>query len=120
MKIYLDDNLTDRTLAALLVKAGHAVVQPAAAGLAGASDPRHLEYSIRQGLAVLTSDRDDFRELHDLVLAAGGAHPGIFVVRYDNDPTRDMKPRHIVAAIATLLRSGAPAVNQFIVLNQWR
>ena len=120
MKIYLDDNLAGQTLGALLIKAGHTVVQPAAGGLAGASDARHLEYAIRQGLTALTRDRDDFRELHDLVLTAGGAHPGILVVRYDNDPTRDMKPRHIVAAIAKLVRSGAPVVNQFIVLNQWR
>ena len=120
MKIYLDDNLTGRTLAALLMNAGHTVVQPTAAGLAGASDARHLEYAIRNGLAVLTRDRDDFRELHQLVLTAGGGHPGILVVRFDNDPTRDMKPKHIVAAIGKLVRSGTPVVNQFIVLNQWR
>jgi len=86
----------------------------------GASDARHLEYAIRQGLTGLTSDLRDFRELHQLVLTAGGSHPGILVVRYDNDPKRDMKPKHIVAAIAKLARSGAPVVNQFIVLNQWR
>jgi predicted nuclease of predicted toxin-antitoxin system len=120
MRIYLDDNLTDRTLAALLVEAGHTVVQPAAAGLTGASDPRHLEYAIRQGLAVLTSDRDDFRDLHQLVLTSGGGHPGIMVVRFENNPARDMKPKHIVAAIGKLVRFGSPVANQFIVLNQWR
>jgi predicted nuclease of predicted toxin-antitoxin system len=120
MKIYLDDNLTDRTLAALLTKAGRMVVQPAAAGLAGASDPRRPEYAIRQGLTVLTSDCDDFRELHQLVLTAGGSHPGILVVRFENNPARDMKPKHIVAAIGKLIRSGSPVTNQFIVLNQWR
>jgi predicted nuclease of predicted toxin-antitoxin system len=120
MKIYLDDNLTDRTLEALLVKAGHTVVQPAAVGLARASDPRHFEYAIRQGLIALTSDRDDFRELHELIRTAGGNHHGILVVRYDNDSKRDMKPKHIVAAIGKFVRSGATVVNQVIVLNQWR
>ena len=120
MKIYLDDNLDDRTLAALLVKAGHTVVRPSDAGLAGESDVRHLEYAIRHGLTVLTSDRRDFRELHQLVLTAGGGHPGILLVRYDNDLTRDMKPKHIVAAIGKLGRAAAPVIDQIVVLNQWR
>jgi hypothetical protein len=36
MKIYLDDNVTDRGLAALLRKAGHAVVLPVEVGLSKA------------------------------------------------------------------------------------
>lgn len=120
MKIYLDDNLVDRTLAALLAKAGHTVIQPPAAGLAGALDARHLEYAVHQGLVTLTSDRRDFRALHHLILAAGGSHPGILVVRYDNDSKRDMKPKHIVTAIGKFVRSGAAVVNQIVVLNQWR
>ena len=120
MKIYLDDNLDDRTLAALLVKAAHTVVRPSDAGLAGESDAWHLEYAIRQGLTTLTGDRRDFRALHQLVITAGGGHPGILLVRYDNDPKRDMKPKHIVAAMGKLVRSGAPVVNQLIILNQWR
>jgi hypothetical protein len=43
MKTYQDDNLADKTLAVLLVKAGHTVVRPAQVGLTSASDPRHLE-----------------------------------------------------------------------------
>ena len=35
MNIYLDDNLTERTLAALLVRASHTVVRPADVGLPG-------------------------------------------------------------------------------------
>src|SRR6266850_1851515 len=41
---------------------------------------------------VLTRDYEDFKLLHDLVLLARGHHPGILVVRRDNDPTRDMSP----------------------------
>jgi hypothetical protein len=34
----------------------------------------------------MTRDHEDFADLHDLVLAVGGHHPGILVVRFDNDP----------------------------------
>ena len=120
MKLYLDDNLADHTLAALLTKAGHTVVRPLHVGLTGATDPRHLENAIRQGIVSLTSDRRDFQDLHDLILTSGGGHPGILLVRYDNDPTRDMKPKHIVAALGKLKRTGTAMVNQLFVLNQWR
>lgn len=120
MNIYLDDNRTDKSLTGLLRKVGHLVVIPADAGLSGRSDACHLEYAIRHRLAVLTADRRDFADLHQLVLTAGGSHPGILVVRYDNDPKHDMKPKHIVAAIAKLETSGMSIVNEIVVLNQWR
>ena len=75
MKIYLDDNRIDPALVGLLKKAGHRVVLPADANLAGASDARHLMNAIPQDLVVLTADRIDFGELHRLVQACGGRIP---------------------------------------------
>jgi len=120
MNLYLDDNRADPRLAALLRRDGHRVAVPADVGMSGASDARHLDYAVRCALVVLTADRDDFRDLHDLVLNSGGSHPGILVIRFENDPMKKMKPRHIVTAIAKLERSGLPLRNQIIVLNQWR
>jgi predicted nuclease of predicted toxin-antitoxin system len=120
MNIYLDDNRADRRLAALLQKAGHAVVCPVDVGLSGASDARHLTHAISTNLVVLTNDSADYQELHNLVLAAGGGHPGILVIRYDDNPKHDMKPRDIVAAIAKLEQSGVVIANDVIVLNHWR
>jgi predicted nuclease of predicted toxin-antitoxin system len=120
MKVYLDDNLADKSLEAMLIKGGHAVVRSAAAGLLGASDPRHLAYAIRAGLVMLTSDWEDFEDLHHLILAAAGTHPGILTVRYESDPTRNMRPHHIVKALGKLERSGAILRNDLIVLNHWR
>jgi predicted nuclease of predicted toxin-antitoxin system len=120
MNIYLDDNRTDRSLAGLLRKVGHRVVIPGDVGLSGRSDACHLEHAIRNRLVMLTADRRDFKDLHELVLTSGGSHPGILVVRFDNDPKRDMKSKHIVAAIGKLERSGVAIVNQTVVLNQWR
>jgi predicted nuclease of predicted toxin-antitoxin system len=120
MNLYLDDNLADRSLETLLVKAGHMVVRSHHVGLLGATDPRHLAHAIRAGLVTLTSDWKDFEDLHQLVLAARGSHSGIVTVRFDNDPTRDLKPKQIVKALGKLERAGTPVVNDLIVLNHWR
>lgn len=120
MMIYLDDNLAARALAGMLRKAGHSVCRPTDLGLMGASDARHLERSIREKLVLLTKDRDDFYELHELVLTSGGQHPGLIVVHFANDPRRDMRPGHIVMAIGKLERSGLQLTNEWVILNQWR
>lgn len=120
MRIYLDDNFSDQALAGKLRNAGHEVVRPVDVGLLGVSDAKHLEHAIRQGLVVLTKDRDDFEALHDLLDAAGGNHHGILVVGYENNRHKDMNTKHVVAAVGKLKKSGAPVVGQLIFLNQWR
>lgn len=120
MKIYLDDNFADRTLAEKLRRAGHTVFRPADFGVSGASDARHLRQAIQENLVTLTKDRDDFQDLHQLVLACGGHHPGIIVVRYANDAKRDMRTKHIVVALGRYEQFGPPPADQYVVLNQWR
>jgi predicted nuclease of predicted toxin-antitoxin system len=120
MRIYLDDNFADRALAATLRKSGHQVSRPADFGLLGASDARHLERAIRENLVLLTKDRDDFQELHDLVLTSGGQHPGMPIVRYENDAKRDMRRGHVIAALGKLERAGTPLQSERTILNQWR
>jgi hypothetical protein len=70
----------DKALVGALRKAGHQVTSPAEAQLASATDPRHLEYAIKNRLALLTADQEDFLDLHDLILAAQGRHYGILLV----------------------------------------
>lgn len=120
MKLYLDDNSCKGLLAILLRKAGHTVVIPSDVGCAGASDPRNFIYAIRADFVVLTKDYEDFLELHDVVQATHGVHPGILAVRSDNDVSRDMKDRDIVRAIGNLERAGVPIAIEFHVLNHWR
>jgi predicted nuclease of predicted toxin-antitoxin system len=120
MKLYLDDNLAGKGLEAHLVKAGHSVVRSHQAGLLGASDARHLAHAIRIGLVALTNDWKDFEDLHYLILAAVGRHPGVITVRYDSDPSRDMKPTAIVKALGKLESSGIPLANELVMLNHWR
>jgi predicted nuclease of predicted toxin-antitoxin system len=120
MKLYLDDDSAKASLVRLLQKVGHNIVIPADAGLSGVSDPRHLMYTAQQNLVLLTKNHDDFEVLHLLVQATSGKHPGLLVVRLDNDPNRDMKDRDIVRAIANLEQACVPIANEFHILNHWR
>jgi predicted nuclease of predicted toxin-antitoxin system len=120
MRLYLDDNMLSPHLAALLQRAGHTVVLPADVGLPGASDPRHLSHAIQHGLTLLTANYRDFRDLHELVITAGGSHSGVLLVHFDNDPKRDMKPHEIARAITRLEAAGVPLANQLHAENHWR
>jgi hypothetical protein len=116
----MDDNMSSPVLAALLRKAGHDVQLPADANMAGENDPVHLAHAVREDRSCLTYNYGDFEDLHELIIAAQGHHPGILVVRQDNDPTRDLSEPEIVRAIRKLLAAQAPVVDQYIVLNHWR
>jgi predicted nuclease of predicted toxin-antitoxin system len=120
MKLYLDDNVASAILAGLLRQAGHDVQVPADVGLTHEDDAVHLAHAINEGRVAISEDHDDFGNLHHLILCAQGHHPGIWVVRRDNNPKRDLKPSGIVRAIAKLTMAGVPILDNFHVLNQWR
>ena len=88
MLLYLDDDCVRGVLLRRLITEGHDLLTPTEAGIAGEEDPTHLMCAIRTSRALLTHNYDDFKLLHDPVMLAGGHHPGILVVRKDNDPTR--------------------------------
>ncbi len=79
MNLYLDDDMIKTSLVARLRRARHHLVLPNEARLAGASDARHFVYCIVNSLTLLTKNRDDFMELHEVVRAAKGNHSGILV-----------------------------------------
>ncbi len=83
-------------------------------------DPVHLTHSIREDRVLLTGNHRHFKVLHDLVIQAGGHHPGIVAIRRDNNPRRDMTPRGIVVALHKLEDARVPLADRFHVLNQWR
>lgn len=120
MLLYLDDDSASAVLIRRLSAEGHDIRTPANAGIAGQEDATHLMDAIRTNRALLTRNHDDFDLLHDLVLLAGGHHPGILVVRGDNDPTRDMSPGAISRAINNLTASHVPIADVLHVLNHWR
>jgi len=75
---------------------------------------------IRTDRVLLTHNHDDFKRLHDLVLLFRGRHPGILVIRRDNDQKRDLRPRGIVQAIWNLSASGVSIPDQMHIVNHWR
>ena|SRR5688572_13210509 len=120
MKLYVDEDSVRELLLRLLRRASHDIEVPSDIGFVGRSDPANLRYAISSNRSLLSANHDDFAELHDLILQAGGTHPGILIVRYDNDTRRDLSPRGIVTAISHLLAADGPIENEFIILNDWR
>jgi hypothetical protein len=120
MRLYLDDDTASPLLATLLRNAAHDVQIPGDVSLAGAPDPVHLTHAIADSRVCITKNHDDFWILRNLLKQAQGHHPGIFVVRQDNDPRRDLTPKGIVSANRKLESAGVPIQDEFIILNQWR
>jgi predicted nuclease of predicted toxin-antitoxin system len=120
MKLFVDEDLASALLVHLLQKAMHDVSTPITAGTLGKSDAVQLACAIREHRAFLSRNYEDFEELHLLLAESKGHHFGILIVRRENDPSRDMTPKGIVAAIRKLVASNAPIENEYIVLNHWR
>ena len=120
MKLYLDDDTVAAVLVALLRRAGHDVLIPADLGISGEDDPVHLTHAVLQDRVFLSQNYRDFEKLHDLIVAVKGHHPGILVVRKDNDPKKDLTMNGIVKALGKFLASGTPIADQYHILNHWR
>lgn len=120
MRVYLDDDTTSGLLVRLLKGAGHDVRLPIEIGVAGRNDAVHLTHAILESRVLITYNSDDFEELHNLVQAAGGHHPGVLAVRRDNNPKRDLDQKGIVRALGKLLAAGVLVADQFTILNHWR
>ena len=96
--------MSSRRLAARLQSAGHDVVLATDVGLVSVADARVPAWAVAQDRPVLTRDHEDFTALHDLVVAVSGHHPGILVVRFDNDSRHNLTERAIAIALGTRLR----------------
>jgi predicted nuclease of predicted toxin-antitoxin system len=120
MTIYLDDDCAEVLLAVLLRKAGHDVQTSNEIGLAGAPDAVHLTRAIRAGRVLISKNHDDYVDLHDLLMAGKGHHPGILIVRKDNNPRRDMKAAHIARAVRNLVGTGVATADDVTILNHYR
>ena len=120
MRFLVDENLSSPRLASRLRAQGHDPVLASDVGLLSVTDARVLIFAIAQALLVLTRDSEDFEDLHDLVMAAVGHHPGILIVRFDNDPRHNLTDRGIATAMCKLKSSGVPICDRIHVPNQWR
>jgi predicted nuclease of predicted toxin-antitoxin system len=120
MRLLLDENMSDRRLAARLLSQGHDSLLATDVGLLSLTDAKVLSWAIGQGLPVLTRDFEDFEDLHNLIVAACGHNSGILVVRFDNDIRHNLTDRGIATAITKLESSGVSISDRIHVLNHWR
>jgi len=120
MRLYLDDDSASLLLARLLRRARHDVERPVDVGMDGKDDPVHLGYAVKSDRVLLSHNHRDFENLHNLVMTTQGHHPGILVVRKDNDPKRDLDEKGIVRALGKLLAAGVQLADHLYVLNHWR
>jgi hypothetical protein len=93
---------------------------PSDVGLRGRRDSTHLRHAVGEQRVVLSQNYKDFEELHELIMDTQGHHPGILVVRRDNNPKRDLDERGIVRALGKLIAAGFPMADEYQVLNHWR
>lgn len=120
MRLYLDEDIGSHYLGNVLRKFGHDVILPSEVGQLGRSDILQFTFAVEHDRVFVTGNHRDFQYLHDLVLLCRGSHPGVFTVRKDNDRRRDMKPHHIVTAIANLSDVMTAFRDHLICLNDWR
>ena len=120
MRFLIDENMSSPLLAARLRAQGNDPVLATEVGLLSATDAKVFIWAIAQALPVLTRDSEDFTDLHDLIVAAGGHHSGVLVVRFDNDPRHNLTDRGIATALSRLEASEVPIRDRIHVLNQWR
>lgn len=120
MMLYLDEDSTTALLIRHLRTNSHDVTTPAFVGLLQKKDPEQFMYAIRTQRTLFTHNHEDFDLLHRLVMLVRGHHPGVLVVRRDNDPTRDMTAKGIARALQNLLAANVPIANELHVLNHWR
>jgi hypothetical protein len=120
MNLYLDDDSVSGLLVQLLRRAGHDVQLPVDVGKVGRADALQLAHAIGEDRVCLSHNHRDFEALHELVMIARGHHPGVLVVRKDNDSRRDLTVPGIVRALGKLEAAGGPLADHLHVLNHWR
>jgi predicted nuclease of predicted toxin-antitoxin system len=120
VRILIDENMSSSRLAGRLRLAGHDVVLATDIGLVSINDARVMAWTVARNRSLLTRDHEDFAALHDLIIAVGGHHPGVLVVRFDNDPRHNLSERAIAVALGNLEASGSVIADRIHVLKHWR
>jgi predicted nuclease of predicted toxin-antitoxin system len=80
-RFYFDEDSADRALVEALRARGVDVCVPSEVGLLEADDPHQLQWCIRNERVLITSNIDDFYDLHTDLLRQGGRHPGIVAIQ---------------------------------------
>ena len=119
MRLYLDDNITDRRVVTQLQRMGHFVCSQWQSGTLGSLTPSISRMpSVRTMFSLPRIIKTSW--ICDLILTAGGHHQGLLLLYTEHDPTRDMTPRSIAVAITRVEAAGYLPPIRVYVLNHWR
>ncbi|MBX9770203.1 MAG: DUF5615 family PIN-like protein [Candidatus Obscuribacterales bacterium] len=119
LRLLVDECLLNRRRVDMLVKSGHDVVTVGQAELIGCSDAAVLDYAITENRLVITSNCNDFINLHHARISANLHHPGILLLYLHNNLGKDMGHLQIVKAIANLEASKIPLADTTHSLNAY-
>ena len=79
MKFYLDENMSPK-IAEIIKSLGAEAVSAHEVAMVGVADEEQLDFAARQGMCLVTFNRNDFIELSRLYLDSGRAHSGVIIV----------------------------------------
>ena len=79
MKFYLDENMSPK-IAEIMRSLGAEAVSAHEVAMVGVADEEQLDFAARQGMCLVTFNRNDFIELSRLYLDSGRAHSGVIIV----------------------------------------
>ncbi len=112
MRLCVDEDTASLELLSRLRTAGHGVMDP----LRGLADIRCWRYAQDSGAAVLTMNVRDF-----VALAEGETHHGVLLIYRENDPTTDMMPTTIAAAVDRVAETYPDGIaGQVLTVNAFR
>ncbi|MBX9878876.1 MAG: DUF5615 family PIN-like protein [Candidatus Obscuribacterales bacterium] len=120
LKLLVDECLIDKLLIAALEKAGHDVVTVTQINLIGSTDSAIFDHAVKDNRLVVTTNCDDFEDLHEAYLEDKRSHPGVLLIYLQNNPKRDLGYKQIVQAIANLEASKIPlasALHSLVAYN---
>lgn len=80
-KFYFDEDSTDKALVEALRARGVEVCVPSEVGLLEADDLDQLQWCIRNHRVLITSNIDDFYDLHSQLLRQNQSHSGIVTIQ---------------------------------------
>lgn len=114
MRVYIDEDVPFSFAQALLNRSVD-VVTTQQAGNYGRSDAEQLQYAAKEGRAIFTHNKRDFRLLHNKYLQAGKEHSGI--VLSDQLPVGIMLKRFMKLWFAI---SATDMKNRLEFLSNWK
>jgi hypothetical protein len=80
VRLYVDEDASERSVVDGLMRAGIDVLTAEAAGNLGVADHLQLQYAASDGRAIYTLNAGDFARLHTGYLTTGREHAGVIVI----------------------------------------